>query len=72
VASLQREDAVRFHDGAQPVRDDDARRVERFQAPADDGLRLVIQGGGSFIEQEDTWPRGDGPGDHQSLPLASR
>ena len=51
---------VRFYDGARPVRDHHARRVERFQAPADDGLRLVVQGSG-LAENPRAWRRKNAP-----------
>ena len=42
------------------------------EALADPVLGHVIQGAGGLVEQEDVGPRGDRPGDHESLPLPAR
>ena len=60
-------------DRAEAVGHDQAGRLDLGEALADPVLgHVIIQGAGGLVDQEDVGPRGDRPGDHESLPLPAR
>src|SRR5208282_5566316 len=71
--ALDYENLVGAADGGEPVRDDErgAPAHQVAEALLDERLRLRVQAGGRFVQQEDARVRQDGAGDGDALPLAS-
>ena len=71
LAALHDDDLVGITDGAQAVRDDDARAAATAQAFIDMLLGGRIQGAGGLVEDQDGRLPDQRPGDLETLALSS-